>query len=516
MRKILLMMLSFAFVFTSVFSQKRDTKVFTIFSSPGCSCVGSGGPPLTYTDDDEVLSELRKACPGIDFIKFSGHITDAYYEVMNNKVKYDGILNIGTIGTDYRLAFTGLPTVMVHNLGTSQSYFPWHVFKTGEVKADGTNILIGGENYKEVKILTAGLDRRNICDPSITKAYFNDMVYKVKLIQVVKELKETRILSIKRKNDEIIGEVNYKFGDHNQAYPPNHNELYMNNFKNLFGIEIVMIEPEEFYEAYAQTDIKRAEEVADEWINRASSVEVSRSEIVKTARGYLAHDALREKYNCNAISTHVRSTNGSDNIEDRYNPSLGMELGFKPKGIMAVCQNYPDIVLTQVLAYLLVGRPSMLGDIHYDILNSVEMILHCGMPVNPYGDDNWLPYRIRPHAESPVRDQPDAPGASTGLTTQWPEGEPVTFWEIHSLLGQIRLHTGEVVDKHKIYTGGEDIDNVWCTTKIVARLDDVKKVRDQHFASLYGVHHTATLGDLRQQIKDVAVFLGIDVIERDR
>ena len=168
------------------------------------------------------------------------------------------------------------------------------------------------------------------------------------------------------------------------------------------------------------------------------------------------------------------------------------------------------------MAYLLTGRPSMLGDQMYDIDNLVEIVLHCGIPVNPYGDDRRIPYTIRTHAESPVRDMPEEPGSSTGITAEWPVGEPVTLWEIHNLLKQIRLHTGEVVDGRTIYTGGEELDNVMCTAKIIVKLDDAQKIREQHFPALYGIHHCATLGDLRQQIKDIGVLLGLDVIERDR
>jgi hypothetical protein len=244
-------------------------------------------------------------------------------------------------------------------------------------------------------------------------------------------------------------------------------------------------------------------------------VEASKREITKTARGYLALEALREKYNCNAVSTHMRTVTGSDRLEDRYNPGVGLELGFKTRGIQAVCQNYPDILISQVLAYLLTGRPSMLGDIIYDINNSVEIVLHCGIPINPFGDDRRIPYTIRTHAESPVRDIPDEPGSSTGMTAEWPVGEPVTFWEVHSLNRVIRLHTGEVVDGHAIYTGGENLYNVMCTAKVIASVD-AERLQKQHMPYLYGIHTNATLGDLRQQIKDIGVLLGFTVIESDR
>jgi hypothetical protein len=344
---------------------------------------------------------------------------------------------------------------------------------------------------------------------------FMDLVYKVKLVQVIKELSETRILMVKNAKDEIIASVNYKFGDFNQSYPPDHNERYIQAIKEVTGAEIVQVEPEEFYETYKKINGRDAEEVADQWIKGARKVEASKREIIKTARGYLALDALREKHDCDAVSTHIRSVTGSGNPEDRYNPGLGLELGFKTRGIQAVCQNYPDILISQILAYLLTGRPSMLGDQMYDIDNSVEIVLHCGIPVNPYGDDRRIPYTIRTHAESPVRDLPEEPGSSTGITAEWPVGEPVTLWEMHSLLKQIRLHTGEIVDGRSIYTGGEDLYNVMCTAKIIAKVD-AEKIREQHFPSLYGIHHCATLGDLRQQIKDLGTLLGLEVVERDR
>jgi hypothetical protein len=516
MKKITFILALVIFSSLVLFAQNRNTRIFTIFSSGGCGCTGSGGAPELFTTHEEVLDELHLTCNGVDFIEFEGTITDAYNEVESNKDSYDGVLIIGRIDHDYRLAFTGLPTIVVYNLWEFQSGHHYHIFATGKVKDDEKNILMGGTNYEDVKILTAQLDRRNLCAPSVSENMFMDLVYKIKLIQVIKDLKETRILMVKRSKDEIIASVNYKFGDFNQSYPQDHNERYINTINELFGVEIVQLEAEEFYKAFSEINIKKADVIAEEWIRGARQVDASRSEIIKSARGYLALDALREKYNCNAVSTQIRSVTGSGKLEDRFNPGLGIELGFKTRGIQAVCQNYPHILISQVMAYLLTGRPSMLGDQMYDIDNSVEIVLHCGIPVNPYGDERRIPYTIRTHAESPVRDMPEEPGSSTGITAEWPVGEPVTLWEIHNLLKQIRLHTGEVVDGRTIYTGGEDLDNVMCTAKIIVKLDDAKKIRDQHFPSLYGIHHCATLGDLRQQIKDIGILLGLDVIERDR
>jgi len=491
-----------------------NTRIFTMFTSSGCGCTGSGGAPWTFTTHEMVLEDLRQACNDIDFIRWEGTYGDAVREVENNKEEYDGVLIVGRLNWDYRLAFTGLPTIVVYNLFEFIDAQPYHLFDTGETDQQ-RNVLKGGTDYKEHRILTATLDRRNVSDPLVTDAMFEDLVYKIRLIRAIKELQQTRILMVKNDSSEVIASVNYR-GDFNQWFPPDHNARFTRKLNQLCGAEIIPVEAEEFYRAYEHTDIKRAEEVAEEWMNGAREVEASKREIIKTARGYLALEALREKYDCNAVSTHIRTVTGSGKLEDRYNPGLGLELGFKTRGIQAVCQNYPDLLIAQVMGYLLTGRPSMLGDYMYDVFNSTEILLHCGIPVNPYGDERMIPYTIRTHAESPVRDIPQEPGSSTGITAEWPAGETVTLWEVHPFTREIRLHTGTVVDGKAVYSGGEDLDNVMCTAKIIARVDDIEKIQDQFQPYLYGIHRIATLGDLRQPIKDIARLLGLEVIEMDR
>ena len=512
MKKIALFIGLILFFSAFAFAQSENIRIFTIFTSYGCGCVGSGGAPETFTERDEVMDMLQHATSRIDFIEWEGSRDAAVNELQSNKDSYDGVLIIGMLYSDFRLAFTGLPTIAVYNLFEFQNV-PYNLLATG--KMPERKVLEGGTNYETPKILTAQLDRRNLCAPDVRESMFNDLVYKINLIKTIKELKNLRILMLTADKNDIIAQVNYR-GDFNESFPRDHNERYIRTLNELFGVEIVRVGGEEFYEAYRRTDIRKAEEVAEQWIRGASEVIASRSEIIKSARAYLATDALLQKYNCNAVSTHLRSVTGSGELKDRFNPGLGLELGFKPRGIMAVCQNYPDLLIGQVLAHSMTGRPSMMGDYIYDIYNNVQIVLHCGIPINPYGDERRLPYKIVPHAESPVRDLPEEPGSSTGLRVVWPAGEPVTLWEVHSLLGEIRMHTGEVAYGHSIYIGGENIDDVMCTAKLFAKLDDAKKIRNQDLPSKYGIHTNATLGDLRQQIKDIAILMGLELIETDR
>jgi hypothetical protein len=44
---------------------------------------------------------------------------------------------------------------------------------------------------------------------------------------------------------------------------------------------------------------------------------------------------------------------------------------------------------------------------------------------------------------------------------------------------------------------------------------DAKKVQRYVYPDKYGVHRVATFGDFRERLKDLAAFLGYDVVEED-
>lgn len=155
----------------------------------------------------------------------------------------------------------------------------------------------------------------------------------------------------------------------------------------------------------------------------------------------------------------------------------------------------------------------MLGDLIVDLPNNATMLTHCGAPINPYGDGRIVPYFIKTHAQSPVRDT-QKPGSSTALQVEWPEGEPVTIWKVYALHKKIGVYTGTVVSAQSLY--GERIHPVLCRTKLVAKVDNARKIQQLFSPGEYGIHRAATLGDLRNVIKDLAVLIGFEVMEEDK
>jgi len=486
-----------------------NTKIYVVFVNQGCTCP-AGGTPEGLITNEEVLHKLQSECSGIDFIarditKRDMTIESVANELEGSKEDLDGVVIIGALGNrDYRLAFTGLPTICVYNLFEWMN-FPYKLYNTGKENS----IKVGGPEYKAGRIITAQLDRRNVCSPAVSSAMFDDLVNKIKIIQAIKKLKETRILVVTP--TRYLGQVDYQ-GDANRHFPGDYNERYTRALKESLGVELVRIEPKEFYRAVRKVEERQAEEIAQIWIDEAQGMkDTTKSEVVKTAKSYLAFEALRKKYNCDAVSTHMRSLTGSGKVEDMFWPGLGL-MEFQKRGIQAICQEYENIMVAHLLGYYLTGRPSMLGDLMIDTFNNVTLLTHCGAPINPYGDDRRIPYIIWSHAQSPVRGTLK-PGSGTGAQVNYAVNEPVTIWKVYVLHKKIGLHTGKTADGHSLY---KDFDGIMCRTKLVVKVDDAKKIQRYFSPDEYGIHRAGTLGDLRERIKDLAALIGYEVIEEDR
>ena len=418
----------------------ENTKIYTVFATRGYG--GPGGMSKSPITNEALLQKLEGECDGVSFVAGTANLN----ELEGQKESLDGVLIVGTC-SEYGLAFTGLPTIVVYNIHEFMN-IPYKLFYTGK---EEDSILVGDSEYERGKILTASLDRLNCCSADISLAMFEDLVEKIRLIQVIKKLKESRILVVTP--HRYLAQVDYQ-GDAHKHFPEDYNERYTCALKESLGVELVRVEPGEFYEAVKKAEDKQAEEIAKMWIDEAKEMgDTTESEVVKTAKSYLAFEALREKYDCNAVSTQMRTLTGSGKIEDAFWPGLGL-IEFQKRGIQAICQEYENIMVAHLLGDYLTGRPSMLGDLMIDTFNNVSIVTHCGAPINPYGDDRRLPYVIKSHAQSPVRGTLK-PGSGTGVQVEFPVDEPVTIWKVYVLHKKIGLHTGKTVDGYALY---EDLD----------------------------------------------------------
>jgi len=508
----------------------ENTKIYTIFITKGCSC--QGGPNEVAPDvmtQEEIMHKLQSDCPGVEFIVRDLYHGDTKLETVMNELYgkrlvaftegweipplegLDGVLIIGwhsTRSPHYKLLFTGLPTIVAYNFLEWFS-IPHKLLLTGK---EEDSILVGGPEYckGKPKVLTVQLDRRRTSPPAEQEDMFQNLVSKVKLIQAIRKMRDIRILRVSPYWS--FGALDYR-GDGNKHKPDDYNEIVSRELKETFGIEIVNVMPDEFYEAVKKADQKKAEKIAQMWIDEAEKmVDTTFSEVVKTAKAYLAFEALRKKYNCNAIETHMRQLTKERTMDTIFWPTLSL-MEFQKRGIMAICQAYENMLLTHLLGYFMTGRPSMMGDYFLDPYHDVDIAMHCGFPLNAYGDDRKIPYVLISHAESSMKSTLK-PGSGTAVIAHYPINEPVTIWKLHLLQKKIGLHTGTTADGNVIYSNCE-WENTMCRTKVVSKVD-VQKVQRYFSPDEYGNHRAITFGDYRQKIKDIATLLGFEVFEEDR
>lgn len=465
----------------------EKAKIYTVFISSGYG--GAGGFPEKFISNQEVIKKLEKECEGIDFIvrdmsKGKLNVNSVLNELINFPEDPDGVLIFGTRNKeDYPLALTGLPTIVVYNLFEFM-HLPYKLY------------------YEKGKILTTCIDRINAVSQSTSDSMFKDLVEKVKLIEVIKKLKESIVISITPYKYMSI--VDYK------NLPVGYNEKLTNSLKSSLGVKLIRVKAEEFYEEIKKVDIKEAKGIAKMWMSEAKGIEdTTEEEVIKSAKMYLGFKALQEKYNASAITSHMRFLTNSGKVEDMAWPSLGNS-EFQKYGIQGLCQDYPHLAVTHLLGYYLTGRPSMLGDIMIDPFNSVSIILHCGAPFNPHGNDR-VPYTIMSHAQSPVRGTMK-PGSGACSRVDLPPDEPVTIWKIDPIKKRIILHTGTSIDGHKLY---KNFDNIMCRTKLVVKTE-AEKVQRNFYMDEYGLHRSAIYGDLREKIRNIGILTGFEVIEEDK
>ncbi len=466
----------------------ENAKIYAVFAGSG---PGHNETSITPTSNKEILRRLKKECK-VDFISrdFSKNVVNELKEL--KKMKFDGVLVVGDL-RNYSFLETGLPTIYVYDLPAFMGV-PYALF-TGH------------------KILSAQLDRLKVSSsPSVSAAMFQDLVEKVKLFAVLKKMKEARILLAT--NNRYINEYR---GDTRKTYPPGYNESITKALDQSLGTKVNKIGINEVAENKEIKDIwyndnKEAEQIAKMWIRQAKGMkDTLESEVVKSAKMYLALKVLLKRYNATVIAYALRSLVKHPRDIDTIFPSLANS-ELQKQGIVGCCQGHLNVVLTHMLGQYIFGKPSMMGDFQVDTFNNVTWLMHCGAPHNPYGGNDIVPYVIRDHAERPVRSHAK-PGCAACSEVVYPAGEPVTIWRIDLLSKMILVHTGTTAN-YNVYK--DFYEYVGCRTKLLVKVDDAEKIQRHIYPDKIGKHRSGILGDYRKDIKDFATLIGFEVVEEDR
>jgi hypothetical protein len=340
------------------------------------------------------------------------------------KSHYDGVIIYGW-PRDYSVLRSGLPTINVMIICD---------FMNNPVPL-----------YRKHRVVEAFLDPWRFCaDAKVSEQMFLDLAQKIKLISMLKRMKQERILTV---TDSRY--VNVMYGDVLKHPPANYNAMIQGAIDETFGTQVTKIgtkevtDDEDIQELWHRDD-KQANEIAQRWIRGAKKmINTTEPEVVRSAKVYLAMKLLMQKYDATSMAFHIRTLIKNPRRDQTVFPALATS-EFQLENIVAKCQSHLNIVLSEMLLQYAFGRASMLGDYAVDTYNNTSMVQHCEGPWNPWGDERRVPYILTDHRERRIRGR-SLPGVGAASWILYPPDEPVTMWQIDVLTKEILLHTGSTV-----------------------------------------------------------------------
>jgi hypothetical protein len=467
------------------------TKIYTLFL------------PHFFVNKENIINRLQELTGIVEYVgfdKLSGILDEKGKNTTFKKIKkiqkdLDGILVFGGI-LDHRLLSFGLPIIIVRA-----------IMGVGDWQKGILHF------YKGEKVLTAALSTIDV-SKRISHARFKNLANKIKLISVLSTIKKTTLLCIQE--PEILGNYDIYGMDYHTSLPKDYVDVYKENLEQLkLGISHVSIN--DLIAAKNGVDVIEARKVTDMWIREARKVEkeTNRDEIMKAAILYLGMKSLLEKYSADGLT--IRSlVPWSKNILDVTPCLANTELNKELK--VGVCEGLVNSAITELFGLYIAERPSFIGDvIGIDTLNNTVIFAHCQSPVNPHGYDK-VPYVIRSHALQKEnryfpKNYPEVgKSRSAAVNVFLPLNEIVTIVKVSVYHKKIAVSSGKTVSGKKLYKNFEDR---LCRTKMVVQTN-AKIFEKKYNTVTFGVHRNILFGDYRKTFKELACFIGYDLIEEDR
>ncbi len=481
--------------------KEKATKVYTVFFGLSDSSA-------------KIMNLLRDKCKGIDFlgeaqVDYGGK--DALdYALQTNPQAYanddrsnsvlkeiddlkgdlDGLLLFFGGFCDKRFLLSGLPTIIVdvNPFPSLQLGFKWAV---DVARKNETNFLTA--SYSDFD-----------ASQFVGQSRIQDLVEKVGLFNVIREMKNTRILDV-----QVRG-----FG----TEPHEHwwrldQELLLNRLKQYLGMEAVILDYRDFFKEYEKIPQREATEIARKWMaeetptkaakNKRNIGGVTEKDVIDGAKIYLTADKVMKKFNANAITVDSMSWALVGNQKGKQYPSMSAGIAeFQRRGIPAVCESDMEGVITSAIGhYLTKGYNGLMGDFIIDAFNDAVEVCHCSAPINPYGDDFTAPYTIgREKVRWPQ------------LYVDLPETGTATILRVNVLKKKVSVLTGEVVSGEAIWKNYRDYA---CCTKVTVKTNAKQVYRNFDYRAFTN-HQVLFYGDHRQKIKDLAKLIGFEVVEQDQ
>ena len=450
---------------------RMKMRVAVFFVEPPFGAIGD--PPETVKLFNErcekIIQSLKKLYPDVDFTVFK--ITDSsdVSEALESSKDADGLLVFAfnsLYGLLRPILDVGKPTIIIGETYGGAGDF---LLEYPRAKSEGKRVL--------------GIVTRDIESEDLLRRY-------VRYLQVIYKLRNSRILFIMSPGVKML--ANTEFPLSIDLYS------YTRQLQALFGVTPILMDSKSFVEKYySKVSESEAKEVAERWIKEAKEVtETDKDEILRAAKLYIAMREAVKDHNADVIAVDciVLYRNG---FLDAW-PCLGFMELIRRDEVIPVCEADINSAVLLLLMKYLANRPGFINDPSPDMLKGEIVYYHCFAPITPYayGDEKAVPYIITPAHLG---------GKRASVYVEAPTGEPVTLVGLSLDEKILTIHTAKVLRNEYSLKS--------CSTKIIGRAN-VKTIVKK-FRWRAGWHRVLFYGDWREELKELASLLGLNVVEED-
>lgn len=445
------------------------TKVAVGFVAPLTGAIG--GPPASekwFTEKSSaIMDKLSKMFSEIEFITYD----------IKKPSDVNEFLKKGNECTGYLIFVLNSITALARPILHSSK--PTIVI--AETYGGAGDYLLEYAKAQNAKMPVIGTVTRDICNEEILK--------KVKLLEVIQKLRDSRVLFIVAPSEKYLMELEY----------PLSVDLYsiVNSLQSSTGITPLFLDIRKFVENYySKADEGDARAIADEWIKSAErNLEKDTEEIIRSAKLYLAMKKATMDYRANAIALNciVLHSLGFLNAW----PCLGyMEM--QNNNIVPVCEADPSSSIILLIMKYLANRPGFIADPSPDDLSGEIIYYHCYAPLKPHGQCS--------EASSYVITPAHLGTKHASVYVRLPVGETITAVGLVPDEGTLVMHTAKTISN--------EFSEHACSVKLVGRTNTRLLAKNWRWRS--GWHRVVFYGNWKEDLKDLATLLKLRVVEEDK
>lgn len=313
--------------------------------------------------------------------------------------------------------------------------------------------------------------------PLISSLNYTDIADAVKLFDVIRKMKDTKILV-------VSNGVNRNGQD---------------SFTKKWGCQFINCTAADLHAYFQNVAEDEAKKIAEKWIDEAAGViEPNEEEIIVSAKLYLAIKKLKEKVGADAVTVDCLTLSYGNQYTNKAHmyPCLS-HFEMTKNGEVAVCEADINATVTSLITLYLTGRPGYVSDPVIDTSSDQIIYAHCVACTKVYGvdDPRCCKYYIRSHAE-------DKLGASVQVI--FPAGEKLTTTMVYSENNLASVHSSVSVGN----VGGDEA----CRSKLAATTNAEKLL----YNWAPGWHRVTVFGDYRKQFMNLFRMKGLDIYEEDK